>query len=162
LITNAYLYEDIKCSQFCHKACVQWTAVSKSQRTLTETTTTARSCDDKVKVENISPDTSPVHHSANKPTETPVLDKTFTKTKQEGTAGSDSSTIENLQGTQSTRRAGSNRGKDRIMQKPPKKESEAAATAKTSMKTVPLQKDKPKEPTGYAAQLIFSEACSRA
>ena len=111
-----------------------------------------------MKVENISPDTSPVHHSANKPTETPVLDNTFTKTKQEGTAESDSSTIENLQGTQSTRRARSNRGKDRIIQKLPKKESEAAATAKTSVKTVPLQKEKPKKPTGDAERYFQKHA----
>ena len=133
-------------------------ATNKTQPTLTDAATAATPHDNEVKIENISPDTSPLHQSTNKPTNTLVLDKTLTKTKQHRTAGSDTLTVENLQGTQNTGREGSNRVKDRISHKPPKKDTEPPATAKTSIKTVPLQKDKPKEPTGYAARYFQKRA----
>ena len=124
-------------------------ASSKTQPTRTNTTA---SPNDEVKVENISPDTSPVHQSTNKPI------NALTKAKQELTTGDDSSTVQNVPGTHNTRRAVLNREKDRNTQKPTRKETEVAATAKTSVKAVPLQKDKPKEPTGYAARYFQKRA----
>ena len=119
---------------------------SKAQPTLTDTTNTATPHEDEVKVENISPDTSPAHHSTNKPSNVTVLDKTFNKTKQDG---------KDSENSQSIKRAESNREKDRIAQK--KKEPEVTATAK---KTAPVQKDKPKEPTGYAARYFQRRAAA--
>ena len=115
-----------------------------------DTTAAISSHHDEVKVENISPDTSPLHQSTNKFTNTSLLDKTFTK--QEVISGDNSSTVQNVRDTHNTRRAVLNREKDRITQKPSKKEAEVATGAKTSVKTVPLQKEKLKEPTGYAAR----------
>lgn len=118
---------------------------SKAQPTLTDTTNTTAPGEDEVKVENISPDTSPSHQSTNKPSDVTVLDKTFNKTKQDGKDSSENS--------RSIRRAESNREKDRITQK--KKETEA-----TGKKTAPVQKDKTKEPTGYAARYFQKRAAA--
>ena len=131
-------------------------ASSKTQSSLKDTSAATSSHNDDVKVENISPDTSPQHQSTNKPTDASLLDKTFTK--QEVTDGDDSSTVQNTQGTHNTRRAVLNREKDRITQKPSKKETEVATGGKTSVKTVPLQRDRPKELTGYAARYFQKRA----
>ena len=130
-------------------------ASSKTQPSLKDTTVATSSHNDDVKVENISPDTSPQHQSTNKPTDTSLLD---TKTKQVVTDGDDSSTVQNTQGTHNTRRAVLNREKDRITQKPSKKETEVAIAGKTSVKTVPLQRDRPKELTGYTARYFQKRA----
>ena len=124
-------------------------ASNKTQLSMTNASAGASFQNDEVKIENITPDTSPLHQSTNKPTDTMVLDKTFTK--------DDSSTVQNVQRTQNTRRAVLNREKDRATQKPSKKETEVV-NVKTSLKTVPLQKDKPKEPTGYAARYFQKRA----
>lgn len=112
---------------------------SKTQPAVSDTTASHK---DEVKVENISPDTSPNHQSTNKPTNT-LLDKTCTKTKQE--RENNTSTVKNLPVTQTPRKAGS------VIQRPKK-------VIDPSMKTVPLQKDKPKEPTGYAARYFQKRA----
>ena len=128
---------------------------SKTQPTLTDNTNTAIPHEDEVKVENISPDTSPAHQSTTKPSDTLVHDKTFTKTKQDESDGNNSSSVEN---SRIVRRVGSNKEKDRTTQRPPKKETEV--TAKASVKTAPVQKDKLKEPTGYAARYIQKRAAA--
>ena len=56
---------------------------SKTQPTLTDNTNTAIPHEDEVKVENISPDTSPAHQSTTKPSNTLVHD------------GNNSSSVEN-------------------------------------------------------------------
>lgn len=133
-------------------------ASSKIQPSVKDTTAATTSHNDDVKVENISPDTSPQRQSTNKPTDTSLLDKTFTKAKQEVTGGDDSSAVQNAQGTHNTRRAVLNREKDRTTQKASKKETEVAAGAKTLVKTVPLQRDRPKELTGYTARYFQKRA----
>ena len=132
------------------------TSSSKTQSTLKDTTAVTSSHNDDVKVENISPDTSPQHQPTNKPTDTSLLDKMFTKTDLSG--GDDPSTVQNVQGTHNTRRAVLNREKDRVTQKPSKKEAEVATGGKTSVKAVPLQRDRPKELTGYTARYFQKRA----
>lgn len=126
-------------------------ASTKTQPTLATTAVTSR--DNEVKVENISPDTSPVHHSSNKPT------GTSTKTKQEETARNESTTVHNMQDAQNNRTR-SDKEKAKTAQKL-KKETEVSAVVKSSMKSVTLQKDKPKEPTGYAARYIQKRAAEQ-
>lgn len=118
------------------------TTSSKTQPTATTTATAVNSHDNEVKVENMSPDTSPAHRANNKPTDT-ILDRTFTKTKQQA----NDSTVQTVQDIQNTRRV----IKDKTTHKP-KKDTEETPAAKALAKTLPVQKDKSKELTGYAAR----------
>ena len=130
---------------------------NKTQKTLTDTAVASH--DNEVKVENISPDTSPAHQATDKP----LLNKTFTRATQQADISGDDPTVKNVQDTRSDRTlVKSDKEGDRISQKAKKGSEEKVVNGgKTSVKNLPLQKERPKEVTGYAARYSQKRAAEK-